>query len=99
MRRSSQRPLRAHELVGREIRAGFHEALLVEDDTAIQPPGVWNRAGHDEDVADIMSFDFAFWVAAPSNPFKPAVSLQVDDLCPRVENDCGVLLDAANQIA
>ena len=44
IRRSGQRPFRVRELVGRQIRAGLHEASVVEDDAAIQPAGVRNGA-------------------------------------------------------
>src|SRR4051812_30236503 len=42
IRWSRERPLRIREIVGREIRARFHEAFVVQPDAPVQPAGVGN---------------------------------------------------------
>ena len=94
-----QRPVPVGELVGREVRAGFHKALLVQGNAVIQPPGIGNGAGHHEHVTDLMTFDLAGMGIAPLDPFERSVSLQRDDLRSRAEDDPWMLFDAADQIA
>ena len=72
--------------------------MFVQNDAAVQPRGIGDRARHDEDMADAVSFDHARQLVAPADPFEPAAPLQADDLRPRVHFDRRIFLDASNQV-
>ena len=52
-----ERPMRGGQIFLRQIRPRLDESFRVERDTATEPVGARNRAGHDENVADVVGLD------------------------------------------
>src|SRR5262245_12504836 len=97
--RPGQRPLRGRQLVWRQVRTGFDEALVVEYEAAGEPARIRIGAGHDEDVPDVVSFDVAGPGILPSNPCELSVALQALDLRIRMQIARRTVLDPATQIS
>src|SRR2546427_11981946 len=80
MRRTSVRPFRSRELLGREVRAGLHKSLVIKGNTSIEPARVGVRPGHHEHVADVVRLDVAGSLVAPPDSLEPSVSFQANNL-------------------
>src|SRR4051794_40171837 len=53
VRRAGGRPLLFREVVGKKVGAGADEAGGIERDASVQPAGVRDGAGHEEEVPDL----------------------------------------------
>jgi hypothetical protein len=65
----------------------------------MEPSGIRNRAGHDEEMANVVTLDLAGLIVAPLDPLEAAVPIQGDDLGVSTEDDRGILVDTANQVS
>src|SRR5436309_1270838 len=99
MRRTSVRPFRSRELLGREVRSGLHKSLVIKGNTSIEPARVGVRPGHHEDVADVVRLDVAGSLVAPPDPLEPSVPFQANNLGTGPQHDRWRLFDPANEIA
>jgi len=81
------------------IRSGLDEAFRVTGDTPIEPAGVGNRAGHDEDVTDVARLDAPGGGVPPAHTFDVVDAFEADDFRVRSEYDLRIVLDSPDQIA
>src|SRR5262245_33342166 len=78
---ASQWPVRRREIFARQVRARLDEALGIECDTAMEPVRIWCRAGHDEDMADVMCFDVPRLTVSPVHTLQMIRSFERRDFC------------------
>src|SRR5262249_30438870 len=101
VRRTLEWPLRSSEIVTREVRSSFYEALSVERDVAgraAQPPRIRLCTGHQEHVPDLVTRDGSA-AGAPRDRFQAPVSLERHDLRSRSDLDRRGLFDTAKEIS
>src|SRR5436309_4529899 len=67
-------PMLRRQVVLRQIRPGLDEPVRIECDTPIEPTGVGYRAGHDEDMADVVSVKLARFVVPPLHALEVVAS-------------------------
>ena len=79
MGRPGERPARGGQVFLGQIRPGLDETFGIEGDAFNQPLGGRNGAGHDEDVADIVGFDFAGLTVAPEHLLEMVGSFEFRD--------------------
>ena len=75
VRRALERPLHVRQVLRRELRTRAYEPLLVQAHAALQPAGIGQRAGHEENVRDVVRFHATG--AAPCEALKPAVPREI----------------------
>ena len=98
MRWAAQRPGRAAQILGGQVRACLDEALVVQNDTALEPLRVGNRAGHDEEVADRSGPALAGFRVPPRDLLEVGTALDRNDLGSGEQRDARVLLDPIDEI-
>src|SRR5689334_9426911 len=97
VRGTGEWPFPGPQLLGREIRAGFHESLVVESNTPVEPARVGDRPGHHEHVPDVVRLDIAGSLVAPPDPLEPSVPFQANNLGTGPQHDRWRLFDSANE--
>jgi len=98
VRRASRWPTRRSQVVSRQIRPRLDESLTVEKHAPVEPARVWNRSGHDEDVANFARLGFSRPIVAPGNTFEMILALESDDFRARPQIDRRILFNALDQI-
>ena len=76
MRRPGERPARGGQVVLGQIRPGLDETFGIEGHASTKPLGGRNGTGHDEDVADVVGFDFAGLTVAPAHALEMVASFE-----------------------
>src|SRR5262249_33595543 len=97
VRWSRKRPLRARELLCRELGSRFHKSLLVERYTTTQPARVGNSTGHHEHVSDVVRFNRTSRVLN-LDPLELLLAFQSDDLRVGTQKDRRIVFDAPYEI-
>src|SRR4029077_3065002 len=99
VRRASHWQTRRSQVVSRQIRPGLDESLTVEKHAPVDPARVWNRSGHDEDVANFARLGFSRLLVAPGNTFEMILALESDDFRAAPQIDRRIVFNAPDQIA
>ena len=76
VRRASHWPTRRSQVVSRQVRPRLDESLTVEKHAPAESARVWNRSGHDEDVANFARLGFSSPIVAPGYTFEMMGALE-----------------------
>lgn len=99
VRRTGKGPACRAQISWRQIGTRLNEAFRVERDAAIEPTGIRNGAGHDENVADLVLLSLPRLTVSPANGFEVIPSFERHDLRLRPQYDRRSLFDPPNQVA
>src|SRR5690606_20362425 len=95
-RRAGIGPLCRVQVFARQVGPCLDEALTIEGDTPVEPPGTRSCPGHHEYMSDLAGLRCARLVVLPDDPLQLFIAFQVDQFGMRSHFDRGILLDTAD---
>src|SRR5262245_54333587 len=99
MGRSGHRPMRAGQVLLREVWPGFDEPFIIKGNAAVEPMRAWAGPGHEEDMSYVVGFGGSSLMLLPGHRLEMIVSFEANDFSLGSQLDGWILFNTSNEIA